>query len=81
MVKQLEVKTTRQAIPMATRVEVMKRANWKCVMCGIPETQWLKLEIHHILPRCHGGTNDISNLIVLDPNCHSKLHSNQAKIS
>jgi len=31
------------------------------------------LEVHHIKPRAEGGTNKLSNLIVLCNNCHGKF--------
>lgn len=37
-----------------------------CMICG-----WDTIvDVHHIIPRRHGGTNDIDNLIVLCPNHH-----------
>lgn len=37
-------------------------------------------DVHHILPRSRGGTNDKSNLIILCPNCHRLMHQNKLKI-
>lgn len=40
--------------------------------CAVPNCNFDSvLEIHHILPRAKGGTDDLSNLIVLCPNHHS----------
>jgi len=32
------------------------------------------LEAHHIIERCNGGTDELSNLLLLCPNCHSTIH-------
>ena len=41
------------------------------MICGWKEAT---CDIHHIKPKKEGGTNDNSNLIVLCPNCHRKVH-------
>ena len=41
-----------------------------CENCG-----WLKdLEIHHIKPKCEGGTNNPKNYMILCKRCHLKIH-------
>jgi 5-methylcytosine-specific restriction endonuclease McrA len=42
----------------------------ECAICGNPES----LEIHHIVPRAEGGTNDIANLLPLCHECHCAIH-------
>lgn len=42
----------------------------KCAICGYDEDERI-LEVHH-LDENHGN-NDISNLVILCPNCHKKL--------
>lgn len=39
------------------------------------------INIHHIIERKHGGTNELNNLITLCPNCHSLVHNNIIKIN
>jgi hypothetical protein len=52
------------------RYEVLKRAGHRCELCGIPaDERWL--EVDHILPHRHGGTDDISNLQVLCYKCNA----------
>jgi len=41
--------------------------NGKCVVCGFDEI----VEVHHILQRCNGGTDDEENLVLLCPNHHA----------
>lgn len=33
-------------------------------------------DVHHILPACEGGKNEMTNLITLCPNCHRLAHRN-----
>lgn len=54
-----------------TVAKILKRGEIKCVMCGWDKTT---LDIHHILPKKEGGTDDNSNLIPLCPNCHRMAH-------
>ncbi|OLD63445.1 MAG: hypothetical protein AUF65_02275 [Chloroflexi bacterium 13_1_20CM_50_12] len=50
---------------------VRNRDNNTCQECGITKTQNGKnLQVHHILPRSQGGTNDMANLILLCNSCH-----------
>lgn len=37
-----------------------------CIVCGFADA----VDVHHITPRRHGGTNEPSNLVVLCPNHH-----------
>jgi hypothetical protein len=34
-----------------------------------------KVQVHHIVPREDGGTDDIENAIPLCPNCHDEVHA------
>lgn len=49
---------------------VASNQQWKCGICHqlLDETY----EVDHIIPLYQGGTNDISNLMALDPICHKK---------
>lgn len=49
----------------------------KCPNCGeriSKETGW---NIRHVLPKARGGTDAISNLVLLHPNCRRQLHSRE----
>lgn len=60
---------TRNKISRRTIQKILRRAfsNWKCPFCGWTET----FEVHHIIPRCEGGSDELSNLVMLCPNHHS----------
>ena len=44
----------------------------QCVKCG----SIVNLEVDHIMPLEHGGSNDIRNLRVLCRECHHERHRN-----
>ncbi len=47
-----------------------------CPLCRFPitfETEW---NIHHIVEKVKGGSDELDNLVLLHPNCHRQLHSN-----
>ena len=55
-----------------TARKILKRANAnRCSVCG-----WDKAacDIHHIVERKYGGTNNLDNLVILCPNCHRSVH-------
>lgn len=52
------------------RYEVLKRAGFRCELCGIPANE-RAIEVDHILPRKHGGTDDPTNLQALCFKCNA----------
>jgi RNA-directed DNA polymerase len=38
------------------------------------------LHVHHVLPKKHGGTNDLANLRLVHANCHRQIHSTSAPL-
>ena len=56
-------------ISAATRVDVLRRDNHRCVFCGVSARK-AELEIDHIIPFSHGGSNAISNLQTLCRACN-----------
>ena len=53
---------------------VLHRDKYTCQICGKKHT---RLEVHHIIYRSKGGTDDEDNLITLCEDCHSKVHDGQ----
>ena len=51
----------------------------KCPVCGQKITKETGWNIHHILYRVHGGTDTLTNLSLLHPNCHRQIHSQDLK--
>ena len=54
------------------REAVLHRDKYACQCCGKKRT---KLEVHHIVFRSQGGTDDEKNLITLCKECHDAIHS------
>jgi ATP adenylyltransferase len=52
------------------KYEVLKRARFRCELCGVMDSE-KALEVDHILPRNHGGLDDISNLQALCYSCNA----------
>ena len=52
------------------RYEVLKRAKFCCELCGI-SANLKALEVDHIIPRKHGGSDDLSNLQALCYSCNA----------
>jgi len=46
----------------------------RCCICGTLHG----VQVHHIVPREDGGSDDIDNAISLCPNCHDEVHSGYA---
>ncbi len=52
------------------RYEVLKRARFRCELCGIGAEQ-KALEVDHIIPKNHGGIDDLSNFQSLCYSCNA----------
>ena len=69
---------------MQTELKWRRKASWlwhwqeglcpKCQQKITPETGW---ESHHIIERSLGGSDKVSNLALLHPNCHRQHHANK----
>jgi len=56
------------------QARIIKRDNWVCQDCGksAKKDMHLVLEVHHILPRIAGGSDNPKNLKTLCVGCHRK---------
>jgi hypothetical protein len=68
-------KSNRKKIPERTRKLLQKEVQSSCPICDYQEVA--ELEIHHIDENIQN--NDVKNLIMLCPNCHSKVTSDTIK--
>jgi 5-methylcytosine-specific restriction endonuclease McrA len=59
------------------RYEVLRRAGFPCDLCGISAEE-RAIEIDHIVPRKHGGTDDLSNLQALCYKCNANKGARDA---
>jgi ATP adenylyltransferase len=59
------------------KFEVLKRAQFRCELCGISADE-KALEVDHIRPRNHGGTDDAENLQALCYSCNAMKRDRDA---
>lgn len=57
-------------VPGTARYEVLKRAKYRCELCGVSAEE-KALEVDHIIPRNHGGNDELHNLQALCYSCNA----------
>lgn len=62
-----------------TKAMILNRDNYTCQCCK-GRRRDSKLEVHHIIFRSHGGSDEESNLITLCHTCHKALHSGKISL-
>jgi hypothetical protein len=63
-----------------TKAMVLNRDGYVCQYCK-GKRKDSKLEVHHIIYRNNGGSDEASNLIALCHTCHKALHSGKIKLN
>ena len=53
----------------------------ECPVCKEKITKEAGWHVHHILPKSEGGKDNLSNLVMLHPNCHRQIHSQKLKVA
>jgi diadenosine tetraphosphate (Ap4A) HIT family hydrolase len=61
----------RRAVPGTIRYEVLKRANYRCELCGISAEE-KALEVDHITPKNWGGEDSLDNFQALCYTCNAQ---------
>lgn len=59
------------------REAILNRDGYTCQKCGKKHT---RLEVHHIIFKSQGGSNDETNLITLCEDCHRGVHNGTVSI-
>ena len=63
-----------------TKAKVLNRDNYTCQCCkGKKKSN--RLEIHHVIFRSNGGSDEEDNLITLCDTCHTNLHRGNLKLN
>ena len=62
---------SRRYISGTLKYEVMKRARYRCELCGVSAAE-VALEVDHIQPRSLGGSDDLNNLQALCYRCNAR---------
>jgi 5-methylcytosine-specific restriction endonuclease McrA len=52
------------------RRKTMKRDNFTCQKCKIEDKTGSNLEVHHIIPLCFDGEDNLDNSMTLCRDCH-----------
>lgn len=63
-----------------TKARVLNRDGYKCQICKGKHKD-SKLEVHHIIYRSQGGSDEAENLITLCHTCHKALHAGIIKVN
>ncbi len=58
------------------REQAVNKHGGKCELCSYS----LSVDAHHITPKCRGGLNEVDNLMIVCPNCHSLITRKIIKI-
>ena len=53
--------------------KITKRLRLHCSCCNFFNEN-ISLDIHHIIPQCNNGSDELDNLTYLCPNCHRLAH-------
>jgi diadenosine tetraphosphate (Ap4A) HIT family hydrolase len=67
-------KRTREPVTGTVRYEVLKRAQFRCELCGIPAEE-KSLDVDHITPKSLGGKDDIANYQALCYTCNAQKNN------
>jgi RNA-directed DNA polymerase len=73
----------RRAKPQATTSrhrQLAQRQQGRCPVCHQPLENGEALHLHHVMPKKHGGTEDLANLRLVHHTCHRQIHSSSAPL-
>ena len=62
-------------------IALWREQEGKCPVCDQKITKESGWHVHHILQRVYGGTDHLSNLLLLHPNCHRQVHHQKLSIT
>lgn len=72
------VKRANQDVTPAVRKQVRLRDHDRCCVPGCRAA--MHIDVHHIVPRAHGGSHDPENLLLLCGGHHDALHAGELRI-
>jgi len=61
------------------RLMLHQRQGYRCALCRIPFGPGERIEMDHIIPTRHGGTDDIDNTRLVHPWCHRQQHQKDGR--
>jgi len=66
----------KRSLTPSQRAKIILKVNGKCLQCKKKYSSDV-LELHHIKPVSEGGSNRLSNITVLCPTCHRRVHTGE----
>jgi len=79
--KRLHVKMTKGQVGKTKLARLWVQQKGFCPVCKTRIDDVKNVNIHHIIEKAKGGKDMNSNLVILHPNCHRKIHSRNLKVS
>lgn len=79
--KRLHAKMTKGQVGRTKLARLWVQQKGICPVCNMRIDDVENINIHHIVEKAKGGKDINSNLVILHPNCHRKVHSRNLKIS
>lgn len=71
----------RKAMSKKIRFEIFKRDKFSCKYCGKSPANGSILNVDHVIPVAHGGTNDFENLVTSCFDCNNGKSDNFIDVS
>lgn len=62
-------------------LHLWRQQGGRCLHCGDMITEATGWNVHHVVPRIAGGSDEVSNLVLLHPTCHRQLHGRSTENS
>ncbi|MFN7220119.1 MAG: HNH endonuclease [Burkholderiales bacterium] len=78
-----ELRTKRLLSQIAYRTELtslFKSQSGNCALCGTAITRETGWHDHHIVWKTNGGSDLLTNRVLLHPTCHTKVHALGASV-
>jgi len=79
--KRLYDKMTKGRIGKTKLAKLWVQQKGICPVCMMRIDDVENINIHHLIEKAKGGKDINSNLVILHPNCHRKVHSRNLKVS
>ncbi|MBF6650016.1 group II intron reverse transcriptase/maturase [Methylobacter sp. BlB1] len=78
--KRLHAKMTKGQVGKTKLARLWVQQKGICPVCNMRIDDVENFNIHHIVEKAKGGKDINSNLVILHPNCHRKVHSRNLKV-
>lgn len=73
--RKIENGTFRNGVDQDLRSSILYRDDHICALCHIQDPIAGRMQVHHIVPVSHGGSDECLNLITLCKKCHTNIHT------